>query len=145
MYRNILVPLDGSPLAEQALRQLEHLAAPEAHITLLQVVRLPMPVVAPEMSVPISTGNLEEVAREAAQYLQGKATGLKSLNASVKTDVIEGDDIALTIAGYATKHNCDLIAMSTHGRGGVSRLVFGSVAEDVVRHVPCPVLIIRPT
>ena len=145
MYRNILVPLDGSPLAEQALRQLEHLAASDAVVTLIQIVRLPMPVVAPEMSVPISTGNMEEVAREATQYLQGKLAGLKSLNVTVKTEVVEGDDIALTIAGYATRHKCDLIAMSTHGRGGVSRVVFGSVAEDVVRHVPCPVLVIRPT
>ncbi len=145
MYKNILVPLDGSPLAEQALRQIEHLSAPEAVVNLIQVVRLPMPVVAPEMSVPISTGNLEEVAREANAYLSTKATGLAQLAASVKTDVVEGDDIALTITNYAAKHHCDVIVMCTHGRGGLSRLVFGSVAEDVVRHAPCPVMIMRPS
>lgn len=145
MYMNILIPLDGSVLAEQALHQIGHVAAPGAQVTLIQVVHSPTPIVAPEMAVPLPTGGLEEVRDEVMAYLRSEAEGVSEGQVQVSIDAIEGDDVASTIVGYAKDHGCDLIVISTHGRGGLSRLVFGSVAENVVRHAPCPVLVMRPS
>lgn len=145
MYRNILIPLDGSVLAEQALRHIKHTAAPDALVTLIQTVHSPIPIVAPEMAVPLPTGGLEEVKDEVIAYLKSVADGLAAEEVQVRIDAIEGDDVAASIVGYAKDHSCDLIVISTHGRGGLSRLVFGSVAENVVRHAPCPVLVMRPS
>lgn len=144
MYQNILIPLDGSVLAEQALHQIPHVAAKDAQVTLIQVVHSPMPIVAPEMAVPLPTGGLEEVRDEVLAYLNSEAAGLAADQVRIGVDVIEGDDVAAGIVGYAKDHGIDLIVVSTHGRGGLSRLVFGSVAESVVRHAPCPVLVMRP-
>lgn len=145
MYRHILIPLDGSPLAEQALNQIPHLAAEGAQVTLVQVVRAPLPIVAPEMAVPIPAAGLEEVKIEAAAYLQAQAAALAARPIAANIDVIEGNDVAQSLVAYAKDHGSDVIVMSTHGRGGLSRLVFGSAAEEVVRHAPCPVLVIRPS
>ncbi len=145
MYRHILIPLDGSPLAEQALHQIPHLAAEGAQVTLVQVVRAPLPIVAPEMAVPIPATGLEEAKAEAAAYLQTEASALAAHQVATDIAVIEGNDVAQSVVAYAKAHGVDVIVMSTHGRGGLSRLVFGSAAEEVVRHAPCPVLVIRPS
>lgn len=145
MYRNILIPLDGSVLAEQALHQIPHVAAPDAQVRLIQVVHSPVPIVAPEMAVPLPAGGLEEVKDEVVAYLKSEAESLSGVQTQVSIDAIEGDDVAASIVNYAKHHGCDLIIISTHGRGGLSRLVFGSVAESVVRHAPCPVLVMRPS
>lgn len=145
MYPTILIPLDGSTLAEQSLHHIQHVAAPAAQVTLIQVVHSPTPIVAPEMAVPLPTGGLEEVRDEVMAYLRSEAEGLAAGQVQVNIDAIESDDVAAAIVGYAKDHGCDLIIISTHGRGGLSRLVFGSVAENVVRHAPCPVLVMRPS
>lgn len=144
MYHRLLIPLDGSELAEQALAQVEHVAADGAHITLLQIIQPPLPVIAAEMAVPLPTVSSEELRQEAETYLQTVASRLRDRPLAVQVAVVEGDAVAETIVQYARDHGHDLILMSTHGRGGLSRLVFGSVAEAVVRHAPCPVLIVRP-
>ncbi len=144
MYQRLLIPLDGSELAEQALAQVDHVAAVDARITLLQVVHPPLPVIAAEMAVPLPTVSSEELRQEAEAYLQTIAARLRERVRDVHTAVVEGDAVAETIVHYAREHGYDLILMSTHGRGGLSRLVFGSVAEAVVRHAPCPVLVVRP-
>lgn len=144
MYQKILIPLDGSVLAEQSLHHLEHVAAPGAQATLIQVVHSPTPIVAPEIAVPFPTGGLEEVRAEVMAYLKSEVDGMAAGQMQVNIDAIESDDVAAAIVGYAKDHGCDLIVISTHGRGGLSRLVFGSVAENVVRQAPCPVLVMRP-
>ncbi|MCO6450148.1 MAG: universal stress protein [Caldilineales bacterium] len=145
MYTDILIPLDGSSLAEQALCCFEHLAAPNARVVLLQVIRSPIPVITPEMSLPIPDSGQAELLSEAHAYVKGQAANLVKQNVEAEGVVIEGDDVAGTIVDYAHDHGMDLIMMSTHGRGGFSRLVFGSVAEDVIRRTLCPVLVVRPT
>lgn len=144
MYHRLLIPLDGSELAEQALAQLEHVAPGDAHITLVQVIQPPLPVIAAEMAVPLPAVSSEELRQEAEAYLQTVAAPLRERGRNVHIAVVEGDAVAETLVQYARDHGHDLILMSTHGRGGLSRLVFGSVAEAVVRHAPCPVLVVRP-
>ena len=144
MFQHILAPLDGSVLAEQALSHAKRLVTSDTRVTLLQVVRSPLPVIAPEMAAPMPIDSMDDAMTEASRYLRSKVNDL--IHAGIKADmeVVPGDACSHCITSYAQEHNVDLIVMSTHGRGGLSRLVFGSVTEEVIRETPCPVLVIRP-
>jgi nucleotide-binding universal stress UspA family protein len=130
--KRILVPLDGSTLAEAILPLAEALAR-DHEASLLLVRALP------------SLGSAEAEVRaqeEAEAYLGGIAAGVTARGLSVEWKVwYEAPDQA--IADATRCEGADLVAMSTHGRGGVSRLLFGSVAESLVRKGPGPVLLVR--
>ncbi len=143
MYKHILVPLDGSELAERALVEAKGLAQEGCQITLFQVVRLPMPVVSPDVGMNMPVVDIEDMFSEAKTYLEGLAAALVKEGFNADADVVDADHVAEAIVNYATKHQVDLIIKTTHGRGGLSRLVFGSVAEGVLRHARCPILLIR--
>lgn len=143
MYKHILVPLDGSDLAEQAVVEARKLAGPETQITLFQVIRLPLPVMSPDVGLSMPVIEIDDLTKEAMTYLNKVAAELEAAGISASCDVVEADHVADAITDYARAHDVDLIVKTTHGRGGLSRLVFGSVAEGVVRHAPCPVLLIR--
>jgi len=143
MYKRILVPLDGSSLAEKALVQAKDLCAKVSEIVLLQVIRLPLPIMTPDISMSLPVIDSEELRAEALNYLQQVADRLAAEGLQVSVDVVEADNVADAIVDYAQKNDIDLIIQSTHGRGGLSRLVFGSVSEGVLRKAPCPVMFIR--
>jgi nucleotide-binding universal stress UspA family protein len=143
MYQKILVPLDGSKLAEQAIPYATELCKGSTEVTLLQVVQLPLPLAAPDVNMAVPLPDITGLQEEALDYLEGLAKALREDGVNVKTDAVERDVVAEAIVEYAEKNEIDLIVMTTHGRSGLSRLVFGSVAESVVRHTPCPVLLIR--
>lgn len=144
MYHTILVPLDGSDLAEHVLPHVCALAASSgASIVLLRVPAEPIydylppdPQLASELRRDVETG--------AQVYLDEVAARLAELGLSVTTKVAGGGPIHEAILDVAREHGVDLIAMSTHGRSGIARMVIGSVADQVVRHSPMPVLLIRP-
>lgn len=143
--QRILVPLDGSELAEMALPQALSLAqANRGEIWLLQAVEFPEywgEEYVGVQTVPalISTDEQEAAAQE---YLSGVAARLEAEGYTVHTVVTAGH-AANAIASVAAEQDIDLVVMSTHGRTGLSRWVFGSVAEKVVRTAECPVLLIR--
>ena len=143
MYKKILVPLDGSQLAEQAIPYATELCKGATEVTLLQVVHLPLPLAAPDVNMAMPFPDLDMLRQEALAYLDGFAKTLREDGVNVHVDVVEREVVADAIVDYARQHDIDLIVMTTHGRSGLSRLVFGSVAESVVRHTPCPVLLIR--
>ena len=143
MYKHILVPLDGSELAERALVEAKHLALEGCQITLFQVIRLPLPVVSPDIGMNMPVVDMEDMFGEAKAYLDGLATQLVREGFTADAAAVDSDHVADAIVNYATKHQVDLIIKTTHGRGGLSRLVFGSVAEGVLRHARCPILLIR--
>lgn len=144
MYKKILVPLDGSKLAEQVLPHVSQLAGcTGAEIVLLRVPSEPMydylvpdPEIAAEMRRDIEMG--------AQVYLDEIAAELRAMNLLISTVVVWGAPVQDTIVQAARELNADLIAMSTHGRSGLARLVIGSVADEIVRHAPVPVLLVRP-
>ena len=143
MYKRILVPLDGSQLAEQALDQATQLCPQTGVIVLLQVVRLPLPVMTPDIGMTMPIIDIEDLLQESQSYLESLAAQLQDRGMQTEVSVVEGDYIADAIVEYARNNEITLIVQSTHGRGGISRLVFGSVAENVLRKTPCPVLFIR--
>ena len=145
MYKEILVPLDGSELAEAAVPHAVELAkAFNASVTLLSVVE-PVGVhaqpgaIGPVISVAL---NIEEEMDRIREYLHGVAERYKDYNVEIKKVVREGDPASI-ICDYAHETNADLIVMSTHGRSGIQRWVYGSVADRVLRAAKIPVLLIR--
>ena len=144
MYDHILVPLDGSVLAEAALKHAENLALEfHSHVTLLRVVVSPYQLIAPDL---VLSGTIADetpaLLAQANQYLQGVAGKFRDKGLSCKTVLLEGA-IPENIIDHAKAEHVDLIVMSTHGRGGISRWVYGSVAERVLQTAPCPILLIR--
>jgi nucleotide-binding universal stress UspA family protein len=135
----ILVPLDGSDLAEAALETALELVC-EQPTALLVLVR------AAEAPTPAAADRMEERARlvrEAETYLQGVAAGLREAGVSrVKTCVWYGP-AAPTIVEAAESEGANLIVMTSHGCGGLGRMIFGSVAESVLRGTRTPILIVR--
>lgn len=143
---SILVPLDGSLLAESVVPHALELGEGAAvTITLLRVV--PPVWTSPEiMSEPdtISEGALRERINESREYLTGVADRMKAEGLNVKCEVVVGTAAAATILEYARRREVDVIAMATHGRGGMRRLILGSVADKVLRGAEVPMLVYRP-
>ena len=148
-YKKILVTLDGSELAAQALPHAVELARPhQATLTLLRVV----PYISEEIiavdALPVDWQNLEaEQARmvaTATNALEIDAQRLRAQGINV-TVAVEVGHAADRIVDYATTHEMDLIIISTHGRTGLQRWLMGSVAGKVASAAPCPLLLVRAT
>ena len=146
MYQKILVPLDGSRLAEVALAHVEQLAWElGSSLLLLRVVRPPRSVEHPWPEEMMALNRQREAVfrREAETYLAARRGELRNKKIPVETYVIVSETVAAAILDFAQREGVDLIAMSTHGRSGLGRWVYGSVAEKVLQGAPCPVLLIR--
>ena len=141
MYKRILVPLDGSRLAEQALpHAAAHAAVFGAEIILLKVLG---PLPEPSMSSPRAIRSAEAASAELAQeYLEGVAAGLQAEGHGVEAAIEEGRPY-VQIIRYAEENDVDLIVMSTRGYSGLSRWLLGSVADRVARGATVPVLLVQ--
>jgi nucleotide-binding universal stress UspA family protein len=146
MYKNVLLPLDGSALAECALepvKKLFKLGALEG-ITLLKIVRVDISY-AEISDLRFNFKALkEELFASARKYLAGVEARLSAEGITVKTEVLEGDRVADAIADYAREKGMDMIVIATHGYSGLKKLMFGSVAYGVLHDSYIPVLLIRP-
>lgn len=142
----ILVPLDGSATSELALDMAVTLAKKfDSQLILLNVVDLPaLALPAIRMAEPPSWAvEVREYANQEAQnYLQAQKEKLEQQGCRVEILVKELSP-AEQIVEVAAASNIDLIVMSTHGQGGLTRWALGSVADRVVQHSPCPVLLVR--
>lgn len=143
MYKKILVTLDGSEVAESVLPHVRALAqCTGAEIVLLRVATLPMSQFVTPNPVVAADYYLNDEA-EAQSYLWGKAAELKGAGLKVSTEVGVGP-VGQTILDFAKNIDADLIAMATHGRGGLARFVIGSVADQIMRGSHVLVLLVRP-
>jgi nucleotide-binding universal stress UspA family protein len=146
MYQRILAPLDGSPLAECVFPHLETLAAggQVKEVILARVVEPFRPITSGEYILrPEEVLRIEEETKAAAlAYLKEAAAKIKLSGTGVKTEMIIGNP-AETLANYASRNKVDLILIATHGRSGVSRWVWGSVADRILRSACVPVLMVR--
>jgi nucleotide-binding universal stress UspA family protein len=147
MYTKILVPLDGSELSECTLEHVKKVASvgSSSEVILLRVVE---PISTNDAAAWSQSGyTITDVQNKnktsAQEYLSQAATQLINQGISARTEVIEGRATE-SILDYAENNKVELIVMSTHGRSGISRWTFGSVADRVVRHSPIPVLVISP-
>lgn len=135
---DVLVPLDGSPLAQQVLGPALDLARLlEARCCLLRVVEPPPPS-------GHGSGELPGKA-QAEAYLERVAKGLREQGLHIRTRAVVARHPAEAILAEAASQPGSLIALATHGRGGLSRLLLGSVAYKLVRAATSPVLVYRPS
>jgi len=143
VYRKILVPLDGSDLAEAVLPHVEMLARARQ--------RSHPAAGSSESRLPICDDRSFDRGRtrerygggESEKYLKRATEQLKAHGISVTSEIVEGST-AECILKVAEEKGADLIAMSTHGRSGVARWLIGSVADRVMRTAKVPVLLVRP-
>jgi nucleotide-binding universal stress UspA family protein len=144
MYRKILVPLDGSELAECALPHVESIAkgCQAVDVVLLRVIeplRLPGDYVISDKDRERIESKYKSVAKDYLGRMVDEF-GVRGLN--VESDIVSGK-VADSIVDYANRHGVDIIIMATHGRSGVSRWTLGSVADKVIHYSGVPVLMVR--
>jgi nucleotide-binding universal stress UspA family protein len=148
-FRRIVVPLDGSPLAEEILVPAVVLGRLwSAELNLIQIVH-PLPYAAGAVPKPLrSTAHYNPlVSREleiARAYLEGIAGSLRDQQVTGSSRAVVGASVAETLVDSAHQEGAGLIALATHGRSGVRRLVLGSVADKLLRATELPVLVYRP-
>lgn len=150
MFRSILVPLDGSELAEQALPLALSIARRAgAELTLLQVVPLPSEPLAIDGAVLSVDEQLDMLQENARVYLRDIVRNLPSVHTTgpdgltIRRDVSVGP-VAQAITDYATGIQADLIVMATHGRSGFTRWALGSVTDQVLQMARVPMIVVRP-
>lgn len=146
MFHKILVPLDGSPLSEAAVEPaLEVARRFGATVYLFRASVLPEHLmVSPVPVSPATYAEIEEsIVEGTKEYLDELKTRHLGAGVPLQTAQASGE-AAHEILEFAQDQGIDLIVMSTHGRSGFQRWLFGSVAEKTVRQAPCPVLSVRP-
>ncbi|QIB74984.1 universal stress protein [Halogeometricum borinquense] len=141
MYQRILVPTDGSPGSERVLEHAVELASVHgATVHALYVINSGSFAGLPMES---SWEGLDEMLHEDAEAAIADVRAIaERSNVQVETSIVEGTP-SREIVRLAERGGCDLIVMGTHGRGGIDRLLLGSVAEKVVRASMVPVLTVR--
>jgi nucleotide-binding universal stress UspA family protein len=144
MYKRVVVPLDGSLLAEEMLRFVVDIAGPlDLEVVLLRVIRvLPRPLTEGVRAAVLESS--EYSSTDAREYLAPLAEELRRRGIRVRTEVRRGEPVE-EIVDCAREVDADLIAMTTHGRSGLGRWLFGSVAEAVLREAEIPVFLMRMT
>lgn len=140
----VMIPIDGSAASEEVIEQAIAVAGRSNVIFDLVQVIVPIIPGAQLGDVPFAAGpGLQAEQDEAHRYLEQVADGLRMRGVQVETHVRMGDNAGEAILAMANELGADLIAMSTHGRGGLRRVALGSVADHVLRHAPVPVLLHR--
>ena len=151
MYQTLLVPLDGSPRAEGILPHVEKLALVfKSKVIFLQVVEPPLQFVNPSLyETTIQTDIIHEhlidfkrKKEEITAYLSGIQEGFQKKGIDTGIIVEQGPAVE-TIISVAQRENAELIAIASHGRSGLSRVFYGSVAAGIMHKIDRPILIIR--
>jgi nucleotide-binding universal stress UspA family protein len=148
-FRRILVPLDGSLAGESILEHAVRLARlePEAELVILQVVQ-PIVQKAWVLSAAINAstvGGDQSQVDSAEEYLDGVARRLETSGIRVRARVRSAALVAPAILNVAREEKVDVVALATHGRSGVARLMLGSVADKLLRGSHTPILLFRPS
>jgi nucleotide-binding universal stress UspA family protein len=147
MYKKILVPLDGSDLAECVLPHMEAIArgCQVQDVVFLRVVE-PLTKMRSILGSDVTEQDMESIDSQnraaAEKYLRQLVKHTKYSGVTIRSEVVAGSP-ADSIADYADKNGVDLIIIATHGRSGISRWVWGSVADRVLRSASVPVLMVR--
>ncbi len=148
MYKKIMVPLDGSELAECALSHLEAVfkGNQSAEVVIVQAVE---PISIPYGLEVTKFASLEQVQEfqthqkvAAEKYVKQIIARLSGSGVTAKAEIVYGK-ASEALTAFALKNGVDLVIMATHGRSGISRRVWGSVADHVLRSVSIPVLVVR--
>jgi nucleotide-binding universal stress UspA family protein len=144
-YKKILVPVDGSGWSRRAVPHAVDIArANGSELILLHVFRPPTSDYTDQIALAGQDGQVQQLRETVKQMLIGVRSELRNEDITVRTHVIEGMAVAGAICDYVRDEGVDLVVMSTHGRTGIARFLFGSVASKVMEGVTVPVLLIHP-
>lgn len=142
LYQRILVPLDGSKRAEAIMPHVEDLAqCYQAEVILLQVIE-PKPLLIDGTYAVPDLVEHEQHLKTAENYLRTLQGELRTKGIEVKTRVAQGP-VVNGIIDMAERENADLVAMASHGRTGLARVFYGSVAAGVLHRIDRPLLLVR--
>ena len=146
LIRSILLPTDFSECANYALSFATAFARQAgAKIICVHVIEPIVPTVGyTGMTEPLPIADISEQLEDSAERELPKIAECEECAGIDVEEVIVHGDAASEIVRVARERNADLIVISSHGRTGLGRILFGSTAESVVRHAPCPVLVVKP-
>ncbi len=138
MFAHILVPLDGSELSERA--HLIHMVSREHELGAGRGIES---VQAAELEMDMARRLTESRLHRGRMYLEQKGSQLSGAGIKIETEfAVKAGDPAQNIIDYVKEHSISLVVMSTHGRGGIRRLLLGSVTDRVIRSCEVPVLVV---
>lgn len=144
-YKKIIVPIDGSGWSERAIPHAVDIAQNNAaELILLHVFKPPASEYVGEIALAGQEDSLMVLREDMKQKLMALRGQIRSEKVEVRVQFIEGAGVAAIICDYINDEGADLVVMSSHGRSGVMRWLFGSVAHKVMQEVSVPVMIIRP-
>jgi nucleotide-binding universal stress UspA family protein len=143
---HVLIATDGSQFSIEAAQRAAELLRPADHVTLLSVLtEVPGDDAGGFEGSVYSAGEQEALWKqelaEAGEELERTAAALTSTAVDKR---IEVGDVSGTVCKIAADLKVDVIVVGSHGRGAIERLLLGSVSDQIVRHAPCPVLVVRP-
>ncbi|MFK3737495.1 universal stress protein [Massilia sp. TN1-12] len=146
MYKRILAPTDGSDLSAAAERAaIDFARANGSAIVALAVAQPYLPTTAIDGAVAIDPAiEAETLMLEANRHVERIAAAARAAGVACTTVATIAHSASQAILEHAGKHGCDLIFMATHGRRGLTRLLLGSVTQDVLAASTVPVLVLRP-
>ncbi|MEM9951607.1 MAG: universal stress protein [Chloroflexota bacterium] len=149
MLKKIVVPLDGSLIAEQALDRVEQILAKNGQLILLSVIEIPNDYDYGLVDIPMTLVMAKQYSEQEYQNTQQRVEDYliqaeKRFTAKgyLVEKIIETGDPATVINAIAEQKNADAIMMTTHGRTGLNRFLFGSVTQKVMSNMVCPVMVI---
>jgi nucleotide-binding universal stress UspA family protein len=144
-YKKIVVPLDGSGWSQRAVPHAVDIArANGSELILLHIFVPPAAEYTDQLALAGQDGQVQQMREAMKQYLIGVRSELRSEDMTVRTQLIEGRGVASIICDYINDEGIDLVVMSTRGRTGISRFIFGSVAHNIMECALVPVLLIHP-
>lgn len=143
MYRKILVPLDGSKRAEKILPHVEEMAKRyKAIVILLHVIEYKATTTTEGAFITLSAEEFDQAKKQAETFLEESQIQFREKDIESRAHIIYGP-VVDGIIKIASQEGADLIALASHGRGGLSRVFYGSVAAGLLHRVDRPLLIIR--
>jgi nucleotide-binding universal stress UspA family protein len=144
-YRKIVVPLDGSGWSQRALPHAVDIArSNHSEIILLHVFSPPAREYTADLTLAGQDAALQGSREQVKRYLIGLRTELRREGLKVRTHVIEGEATARLICDFVEQEGVDLIVMCTHGRSGLARLIYGSVARAIMDGTRTPIMLVHP-
>ena len=144
-YKKIVIPIDGSGWSERAIPHACEIAQHnDSELILTHVFRPPAAEYTDQIALAGQSEQIDEIRNQIKQKLMSLRNQLRGQGYNVRVQFIEGAGVAHLLVDYINEEDVDLVVMSSHGRTGLGRFIFGSVAQKVLEGVNVPVMIIRP-
>jgi nucleotide-binding universal stress UspA family protein len=144
-YKKIVVPLDGSGWARRVIPDACDIARMNgSEVILVHIFQTPAREFIDQLALAGQEGQIDAARAEIEQHLHAVKNELEQQDIAVRAVVLDGGGIVETICAFCAEENVELIIMSTHGRTGLRRLLFGSVARELMECSQIPVMLIQP-